>query len=66
MKPRYPEIEVELSGDDGNALYVVGKVRRALRRAGIAAAEIAAFTTEATAGDYDQLLATCMSWVEVS
>lgn len=66
MTTRYPDIEVELSDSDGNALSLVSAVSRALRRAGVAADEINAFRTEALSGDYDKVLATCVSWVEVS
>jgi len=65
MDVKYPEIEVQLTGQDGNAFAVIGAVRKALRRAGIGQDEIALFTNEATAGDYDHLLATCMKWVVV-
>ena len=61
----HPEIEVQLTGHDGNAFAVLGTVTRALRRAGVPAAEVAAFTAEATSGDYDHLLATVFAWVEV-
>jgi hypothetical protein len=35
-----------------------------MRRAGLGKAEIDAYTEEATAGDYDHLLATTMRWVD--
>jgi hypothetical protein len=62
---KYPNIEVELIGENGNAFYVVGKVQKALRRAGVPAEEITEFANEAMSGDYDHLLQTCMRWVEV-
>jgi hypothetical protein len=63
--PRYPEIEVELIGRDGNAFAILGAVRTALRRGGVAPEEINEFMAEAMSGDYDHLLATVMEWVEV-
>ena len=66
MEPKYPDIEVQLTGHDGNAFAVIGAVGAALKRAGVAEAEVVAFYREATASDYDSLLATCMRWVEVS
>jgi hypothetical protein len=63
---RYPEIEVQLSGEDGNAFAILGKMRAALRHHGVEQAEIEAFVAEATAGDYEDLLRTCMAWVDVS
>jgi hypothetical protein len=65
MEPKY-DIEVELVGHDGNAFAILGKVSRALRNAGVKTDEITAFKAEATAGDYNHLLATCMRWVHVS
>lgn len=61
---RHPDVEVELVGTDGNAFAVLGKVSKALTRAGYGD-EVEAFTAEATAGDYDDLLATAMRWVDV-
>ena len=66
MKVRYPQITVELTGTDGNAFAVLGKVRRALHAEGVAPADVEVFTKEAKAGDYDHLLQTCMRWVDVS
>jgi hypothetical protein len=63
--PRYPEITVELIGTDGNAFAVLGRVRRALSAADVPHDEIRAFINEATAGDYEHLLATVMRWVNV-
>lgn len=65
VRPKYPEIEVQLTGDDGNAFYVVGKVRKALLRGGVEKEEVELFVNEATSGGYDHLLATCSRWVEV-
>ena len=61
---RHPEIQVQLSGTDGNAYAILAAVRAALRRVGHAD-EVAAFLAEATSGDYAHLLATCMRWVTV-
>jgi len=60
---KYPEIVVQLSGEDGNAFFIMGRVTRALRRAGVESSEIDAYTEEATGGDYDHLLQTTMRWV---
>jgi hypothetical protein len=65
MQPKHPEIEVQLTGEDGNAFAILGKVQRALRRAGVPEDECKQFVTEATAGDYNNLLRVCMQWVEV-
>lgn len=61
---KHPEVHVQLAGADGNAFSILGRVQRALREAGVPEDEVAAFFAEATAGDYDHLLATAMRWVE--
>ena len=62
---RYPNVTVPLVGEDGNAFAILGRVQRALRKAGVPKEEIDAFIKEAMSGDYDALLATVMRWVEV-
>lgn len=62
---KYPEIDVQLSGRNGNAFVIIGAVRQALRQGGVSAAEIEEFSEEATSGDYDGVLQTCMRWVSV-
>lgn len=63
--PKYPEIEVTLTGTDGNAFAVMGNVSKALRRAGVEKSEIDAYTKESMSGDYDNLIATAVAWVTV-
>ncbi len=65
MEPKYPNIKVQLSGRDGNAFAILGNVQGAMRRGGIPKEEIDAFITEATSGDYDNLLQTCVKYVQV-
>lgn len=62
---KYPDIEVQLTGKDGNAFAILGAVAAALRKAGVSQAERDQYMAEATSGDYDDLLAVTMSWVEV-
>ena len=63
--PRFPDVEVQLTGEDGNAFFILGATQKAMRRAGIDAGEVAAYHTEATSGDYDHLIQTTMRWVTV-
>lgn len=63
--PKFPDVDVRLTGVDGNAFAVIAAVTKALRKAGVDRAEINEFTSEATAGDYNHLLRTCMTWVNV-
>ena len=62
---KYPEIEVQLTGNDGNAFAVMGAVKRALKRAKVSADEINEYTKQSMSGDYDNLLRVAMSWVTV-
>ncbi len=66
MSVKYPEIEVQLTGKDGNAFAILGNVKAALRRGKVPQEEIDTFLEEATSGDYGHLLVTCMNWVEVN
>jgi len=69
--PKYA-VKVQLVGEDGNAFAILGRVSRALkshlREQGNSPAEVKAiadqFMSEATSGDYDHLLRTCMEWVD--
>jgi hypothetical protein len=62
---KYPNITVQLTGEDGNAFAVIGRVRQALKRAGVPSAEVTLFSDEAMSGDYDNVLTTAMKWVNV-
>jgi hypothetical protein len=63
---KYPEVLVQLSGNDGNAYSILAAVQSGLKRFGVSKDERDAFFEEATAGDYDALLQTCMRWVRVA
>ena len=62
--PKYPDVVVQLVGNDGNAFSILGAVSNALRKAGHGDA-VATFQSEAMTGDYDSLLGVCMAWVTV-
>lgn len=66
MNVKYPNIKVKLTGRDGNAFAIMARVREEMRRANVPAEERQAFYNEATSGDYNNVLATCMRWVSVS
>jgi len=63
---KYPEIKVQLTGQDGNAFAIMGAVSRELRKAGVSKEEINEYTKQSMSGDYDNLLRTAMEWVEVA
>lgn len=62
---KYPDITVQLVGQDGNAFFIMGAVSRALSKAQVESAEIDRYIEEATSGDYDNLLRVTMQWVNV-
>jgi hypothetical protein len=62
--PRYPDILVPLTGEDGNAFAILGRTAGALRAAELPQEEIDDYFAEATRGDYDHLLQTTMRWVD--
>jgi len=63
---RFPDVTVQLSGEDGNAFAILGRVTKALRRGGARDPQIQEFLDEARSGDYDHLLATVMERVDAS
>jgi hypothetical protein len=63
--PKY-NIEVQLSGNDGNAFAIMAAVRRALKAAGATPEELSQYQEESMSGDYDHLLRVASEWVEVA
>ena len=64
VEPKYPDVQVTLVGEDGNAFAIIARVTKALKAAGEreAAAE---FQQAAMRSDsYDALLQLCMEWVD--
>lgn len=60
------EVEVQLSGNDGNAYAIMASVKKALVKAGATPEEVNQYLTESMGGDYDNLLRVAMDWVEVA
>jgi hypothetical protein len=65
-EPVYPDIHVQLTGTDGNALALISEVARALKAGRVPNDQIQEFRLEALSGDYDNLIRTCTQWVTVS
>ncbi len=66
MSVKYPDVKVQLSGEDGNVFAVIGRVSKALKRAGLRN-EAEEFTkTAIESGSYDAVLRFCMDTVDVS
>ena len=62
---KIPKPPVQLSGEDGNAFFIIGRCRKALRRVGATDAVIEKFTAEVQSGDYDQVIQTAMKYCHV-
>ena len=56
--------KVTLIGEDGNAFAILGKVKKALQKAGLKE-EAKKYMEEAMSGDYDNLLRVTMEYVDV-
>ena len=56
--------EVELVGEDGNAFAIMGRVQKALKRAGNDSEVVDSYLKQAMSGDYDHLLAVTLAFVE--
>lgn len=61
---QFTDAVVKLEGKDGNAFFIIAAVRLAIRQSNHPELE-ESFTREATEGDYDHLLQTCMRYVSV-
>ncbi|MFJ2278848.1 hypothetical protein ACIOEZ_32390 [Streptomyces sp. NPDC087866] len=64
--PQYPDVEVRLTGEDGNVYSVIGRVQQALRRAGHREAATEFTQTARSSGSYDEVLQLAMRTVDVS
>ena len=62
---KYPNIEVQLTGNDGNAYAIMSAVSKALKSNGVSKTEIDQYNKESMSGDYDNLLSVAMDWVNV-
>jgi hypothetical protein len=64
--PKYPDVEVQLSGEDGNIFGIIGKIGKALRRAGYEKQEVEEFSQMMFASEsYDEALQNAMRTVVV-
>lgn len=61
---KYKHVRLKLTGVDGNVFGILGLANRALKANG-GASDVAAFNAEASSGDYDHVIQTCMSTFDV-
>lgn len=64
--PKFPHVEVQLTGRDGNAYVIMGAVVSAMRTAGCTPEDIETYQVESMVGDYDHLLRVAMQTVTVT
>jgi len=64
-EPKF-NVEVQLTGEDGNAFFIIGRVMRALKEVGATQAQVDEFMDEAMSGDYDHVLRTVNEWVHIA
>ncbi len=64
IKPTVKPV-VKLVGEDGNAFFIIGKVKAALKKAGADKEYIDEFITKAKSGNYSQLLCVCMDYTNI-
>ena len=65
MKGPQTKPTVKLIGQDGNAFSIMGRVKKALRRAAADKEYVDKYLKESTVGDYNYLLAVSMEYVNV-
>jgi len=58
-------IELQLVGEDGNAFSILGKASKALKRNDLYDEYWKDYESEATSGDYNNLLVTTMKYFDV-
>ncbi len=63
--PKYPGIKVQLTGEDGNVFSIIGRVSKALNRAGQADAAKQFQEDAMSCGSYDEVLVLAINTVEV-
>lgn len=63
---KFPQVKVQLVGNDGNAFAILGNVSRAMKRAGVAQEDIDAYMKDAQSGDYQHLLGVTLKTVDCS
>lgn len=61
----YPDVTVRLTGGDGNAFFVMAKVKKAIAQAHGEEAAVAWRAEALESGSYDALLCFCMDSVNV-
>jgi len=64
--PKFPHIKVKLTGHDGNAYAIMGRVSAALKKHNVPKSEIDRYLADSMSGDYDNLLRVATQTVKIS
>ncbi len=64
--PKYPQVEVQLTCEDGNAFFIMSRVRKAMEREGLKDEAKAYFDAAFESESYDALLRHTMETVSVA
>ena len=64
--PKYPEVQFQLVGIDGNAFSILGTAQKFARKAGLSKEQIEEYVNEATSGDYNNVISTTMNYFDCS
>ena len=59
---KFKKVKCKISGEDGNAFAILGRVQRAVKREGLDHL-VEKYIVEATSGDYEYLLRVTMQYV---
>jgi hypothetical protein len=62
---KFPNVKVNLIGQDSNAFAIMASCTRAARKEKIDPLEIKLFQEECMSSDYNGLLRTCMKWFSI-
>jgi hypothetical protein len=64
-RPKYSRVRVQVTGPHAGFLSTVAAVQAAMRRAGVPLQELSSFYADAAEENEDNLLPTCLRWVDV-
>jgi len=62
---KFPNVVVNLDGEDGNAFAILARVSKAMRKNGVDPEDVADYRKKAVSGDYDHLLQVTMQTVNI-
>jgi len=63
--PKYPEVEVQLVGEDGNTFAILGRCKKA-SKGKISDEQFEEFSNKFMSGDYNRALSTVQEYFTVS